>query len=1122
MRMPRKFFLLGAALVLVLAGSASGQVSPSLYEYVRSDLSWYTIETEHFLVHFHADEEGGGSSRTASVTARIAEEVYGPLTELYSLEPDTKVSIILKDFEDYSNGAAYFFDNMIEIWAPALNTPLRGAHAWLRNVISHEFTHIIQVQASMKSGRKVPFVYFQYLDYEDVRRPDVLYGYPNIIASYPVPVLNNPAWLAEGTAQYQRTAMDYDRWDTHRDMVLRTRVLAGETLSLVEMGGFHSQNSLGRETVYNQGFALSQYMAATYGEDALAKITRALGQWTNFTFEQATQDAVGVGGAEIYDDWLQTLEADYGATMAPRMADIQDGRTVEGEGFYNQFGRWSPDGSRVAFLSNKGQDFSRQFLYVLDVATGESMAVAELPESGGYICSLGHRLAGPTTGAVSWHPDGDRILFARNLETPTGHLYNDLFEHSLSTGKNQRLTRERRFTDAAWSPDGNRIAAIKQKDGTTNVVLYDPALESESALTTYASGQQVIEPRWSPDGEWVYYSVSEKHGYDIRRVRAAGGKSEEVVVTPHDERSAVLDAQGTVWFSSDMDGIYNLYRLEPGKSPERVTNVVGGAFMPDINADGSVVFSRYDWNGYHLAVLDTPMPTGNGPAYQPPAVLDKGHARDMSSLSGLAEYSDDDLGAIPVSLLQMAADSGSVSLPGVRYSATGQDWATLDEYSNTFTTFNFLPVLRLDRYVSRKRTRSDVRVRDRTRAETLLRNTKVGVYAGSREILNGLTMFGGLLIAPASGRTESPGDFFSPNNLLKLERDLFIQFELRRGLGLFKKRWAPQWSLELFNIRRNVENGLSIEEFPCTACYPDTSLVDLAYNLWEVDLAARSKINRSLLLEAGVRYSPYRVTTEQFFSKELSQTIPESGSRYYIGRSMRLKAYFEAFESHRHMDVVPEGLKIEASLERETGRLLNEFDVEDGILTPVYSKDTIVRFTLDARATWRVIKAPVPHGLSARLRISTIFGSEKNDFYDDYVGGLTGARGYPFYALGGNKTAWTQIGYTFPLVPGVDKQLGFIYVDKLFARVYADAVSNWRGDWPGFSEVRKDVGAELRLGLGSFYLLPTAVFVSGTYGLDTFDFELDDGFVTPDGRSSVQYGGGVQWHAGVLFGFDLF
>ena len=69
--------------------------------------------------------------------------------------------------------------------------------------------------------------------------------------------------------------------------------------------------------------------------------------------------------------------------------------------------------------------------------------------------------------------------------------------------------------------------------------------------------------------------------------------------------------------------------------------------------------------------------------------------------------------------------------------------------------------------------------------------------------------------------------------------------------------------------------------------------------------------------------------------------------------------------------------------------------------------------------------------------------------------------------------------------------------------------------------MRRDIGAELRLGLGTFYLLPTAVFLSGTYGLDPFNFSLDEGFVTPDGSTTVRYGNELLWHFGILFNFDL-
>ncbi|MCK9409263.1 MAG: hypothetical protein M0R68_09015, partial [Bacteroidetes bacterium] len=112
--------------------------------YNHGELNWKTIETQHFFIHFH-----NGAERTANVIAKVAEDIYGPVTSLYQHEPDHKVSFIIKDYDDYSNGAAYFYDNKIEIWAPSLDFPFRGAHNWLRNVITHEFTHIIQIQTSM-------------------------------------------------------------------------------------------------------------------------------------------------------------------------------------------------------------------------------------------------------------------------------------------------------------------------------------------------------------------------------------------------------------------------------------------------------------------------------------------------------------------------------------------------------------------------------------------------------------------------------------------------------------------------------------------------------------------------------------------------------------------------------------------------------------------------------------------------------------------------------------------------------------------------------------------------------------------------------------------------------------
>jgi len=63
-----------------------------------------------------------------------------------------------------------------------------------------------------------PAIYLQWLGYEAERRPDVLYGYPNVIASYPLSGFVVPSGSPKDRA-IQQNDLRYDFWDSHRDMI---------------------------------------------------------------------------------------------------------------------------------------------------------------------------------------------------------------------------------------------------------------------------------------------------------------------------------------------------------------------------------------------------------------------------------------------------------------------------------------------------------------------------------------------------------------------------------------------------------------------------------------------------------------------------------------------------------------------------------------------------------------------------------------------------------------------------------------------------------------------------------------------------------------------------------------
>ncbi|MEA2078195.1 MAG: hypothetical protein U9O95_09295, partial [Candidatus Marinimicrobia bacterium] len=175
-------------------------LTPLLAQYAphHPELDWKTIETEHFLFHFHP-----GTEWSVQMAMKVAESVYPYVTGLYQWEPKEKTQIVIQDTDDYANGGAYYFDNKIMIWASPLEFDLRGNHQWMWNVFTHEFSHIISLGASMKYPINIPMFYVQWIDREIPMKENIILEYPKGIGSMPIANSIVPMWWAEGVAQYQ-------------------------------------------------------------------------------------------------------------------------------------------------------------------------------------------------------------------------------------------------------------------------------------------------------------------------------------------------------------------------------------------------------------------------------------------------------------------------------------------------------------------------------------------------------------------------------------------------------------------------------------------------------------------------------------------------------------------------------------------------------------------------------------------------------------------------------------------------------------------------------------------------------------------------------------------------------
>ena len=654
------------------------------------ELRWEVLETAHFKTYYHQ-----GLADFARRAATAAETVYGPVTTFYGFTPDEKIRLILKDTDDYANGAAFYYHNTMEIWASSLEFELRGDTNWLQNVIAHEFTHIISLQTARKGPRRMPAIYFHYLGYQnEERRDDILTGYPDVFASYAVPLTIVPPWFAEGTAQYMAPDVHFDRWDSHRDMILRMSTLNNRLLTYEEMGVFGSKTGLGLEKVYDHGYALTLFIVNTFGEGKLPEIYRNMTRLWRTDFESAVRGAIGISGRELHRRWVAALEERYEVQKAELEGRLVDGEILHGKGYFNLHPRWSRDGRQLAHLTNQGSDFGRTALVVHTLSDSTSRT-----------------LAGGADTAPDWSPNGPRLIFARrsapdrygsrfrDLYTvdPTASRDGGLFQKTRATlGLSQklppnqsRLTHGLRASHPAYSPNGKQIALVINGRGSTNLAVMDVDGGNLRRLTSFDDGSQVYTPRWSPDGSQIACSVFRPNETrDIAVVPADGGRLIPVIGSSGTDRdpSWTPDGAGLV-FASDQDGIFNLYHFSLiDGAAHRVTRVLGGALQPHVNpGDRRIAFSHYGASGYEIRVI-----SGKG-AWEPVA-------------PGI--FAPDATSSPPLPLAPQVAGAKARS------------------YGNEFSTTSIYPRIAID-----------------------AGKFKLGIFAGSKDVLNKQSLLVGAMAA---------------------------------------------------------------------------------------------------------------------------------------------------------------------------------------------------------------------------------------------------------------------------------------------------------------------------------------------------------------------------------------
>ena len=780
------------------------------------------------------------------------------------------------------------------------------------------------------------------------------------------------------------------------------------------------------------------------------EISKNLSSLTEVTIDGAIKRALGKSGEEVYNEWKEFLKKDYTERTKGVKESQVAGEIIANVGFGNFYPTFSPDGKKLAYISNKeGDYFSPSSIYLYDLETKKE----KLLKSG-------------VRSSISWSPDGKKIYYSKvTRKNPHWSDVADVFVYDIERDDEQRLTYGLRANSPYVSPDGKTIAFASGNDGTLNIFRMNVDGADVRQLTHFGDGEQVFTPHWSPDGITIICDYSMKDGRNIMTVPANGGEITTVLSGNTDVRNGVFTADGSnIIYSSDHDGIFNLFEYNIStKESRQLTNVLGGAFMPAVNSEGKIAFASYTSSGYKIAMIDSPRVLSGAQAYVQVTMSTQPSFFKSLQLASSDPDSSHELFRTHWQKLRSYNDENAPSF-------SSKDYRTLA------TSLSFIPFLRFDNY-NTKNSGIDV--------------IKPGLFVYSYDVLERYGFFAG-------GAINTKG-----------ERDVFFNFDYRGRIpGVYQLGWEPNLSLEMYNLTRVTDVTFSLGL--------DTVKDDVTYNLLEFDISMKGKmILENLESEIRFSHSRYTASLSSFTIPATGQRASAFGNLYLIGNDLSATLTFQGIAPSRTMEINPVGRKVRLRYDYEFSKFnpTGDYQVSSGLLLPKYQEPKFHRLELSWRESQQL--PGWKHTLSEQIRGGTIFGPPQDDFFDFYVGGLAGMKGYPFYSLGGNQFAYANLTYRFPVLEHIDLRVLQLYFDKLYAAVYGDVGSAWTGGDVKNQVFKRDAGVELRLESFSYYAFPTRVFFNATYGFDQFSR-----YISTVGQT-VTYGREWNFHFGILFGFDL-
>lgn len=406
--------------------------------------------------------------------------------------------------------------------------------------------------------------------------------------------LATPNWFSEGDAVIFETALS----NAGRG---RTPAFSGELRSLLSNDIVYNyqqaRNGSFRRLIpdhYRYGYAMLTYGREHYGHDMWKSVLHDGASYKGifYPFSRALRRKTGMSTKELYFTTMEDLQGMQDSAVLARGPLVAGEAIGEDHTTVVNYRFPQADGAGGILALRSGFQY-RPALVRIDPAGGADELIT-------YVGIQREPYVDVRGNLAVWMEDRVNPRY-------TNERYSEVVVYELNSGRKRQLTRKGKYFSPTLSPDRKEIAVVRH-----DPLLGDPVLVILSTLTGEVqeeyrvAASALLQPRFSEDGQTVYFLHQNFQGIAIQALDRNGGKVRTVRNRSAENIDHLRVAGSTLTFSSGRDGVDNVYQYSTvTKALSQLTNVEIGALFPRMVA-GQLVYASPTPKGMRLRRMERP------------------------------------------------------------------------------------------------------------------------------------------------------------------------------------------------------------------------------------------------------------------------------------------------------------------------------------------------------------------------------------------------------------------------------------------------------------------------------------------------------------------------------------